>query len=64
MFLASFLGGILHEVSALSPAVGYFVSVGAANMKTSDIKFNYSLLLYILALVGVIILNFVLNIFS
>lgn len=65
MFLASFLEGILHEVSALSPAVGYFVSVGVANMKTrSDTKFNFSFLIYILALVGVIILNFVLNIFS
>lgn len=65
MFLASFLDGILHEVSALSPAVGYFVSVGVSNMKTrSDTKFNFSFLVYILALVGVIILNFVLNIFS
>lgn len=65
MFIASFLEGILHEVSALSPAVGYFVSVGVANMKTrSDSKFNFYFLIYILALVGVIILNFVLNIFS
>jgi len=63
MFLGSFLSGILHEVSALSPTVGYFVGIGVANMKVIRTKFNIEIILYILALIGVIFLNLFLNIF-
>lgn len=64
MFLGSFLSGILHEVSALGPTVGYFVGIGVANMKVIRPKFSIELILYIFALIGVIIANFVLNIFG
>ena len=64
MFLATLFTGVLHEVSALSPAVGYFVAIGIANMRVDNTRFNFSLILYILALIAVIILNFILNIFS
>ena len=64
MFLATLFTGILHEVSALSPAVGYFVAIGIANMRVDNTRFNFSLILYILALIAVIVLNFILNIFS
>jgi len=64
MFLGSFLTGILHEVSALSPTVGYFVAIGVANLKLNRPKINIEVILYILALIIVILLNFFLNIFS
>lgn len=63
MFLGSFLSGILHEVSALSPTIGYFVGIGVANMKLIRPKFNIEMILYIFALIAVIIANFILNIF-
>lgn len=64
MFLSSFLSGIIHEVCALAPTVGYFVGIGIANIKRDSSKNSLEYILYILALIGVIILNFVLNIFS
>jgi hypothetical protein len=33
-------------------------------MRVDNTRFNFSLILYILALIAVIILNFILNIFS
>lgn len=64
MFVSSFLTGVVHEVSALSPTVGYFVGVGMANMKSENRDKGFEMVLYILALIGVIILNFALNIFA
>lgn len=64
MFVSSFLTGVVHEVSALSPTVGYFVGVGMANMKSDKRENGFEMVLYILALIGVIILNFALNIFA
>lgn len=64
MFLSSFLSGVVHEVSVLSPAVGYFVGIGIANMKSTDTGKNWQLILYIFILIGITALNFVLNIFS
>ena len=64
MFISSFLTGIIHEVSALSPTVGYFVGIGMANIKSDKKENHWETLLYILALIGTIILNFVLNIFA
>ncbi len=64
MFLASFLTGILHEVSALAPTVGYFTGIGIANMKSGSSKSNFELLLYVIALFVIVILNFAFNIFA
>ncbi|HNW23159.1 MAG TPA: hypothetical protein PKH06_00105 [Candidatus Dojkabacteria bacterium] len=64
MFLGSFLSGILHEVSALGPTVGYFIGIGVANMKVIKPKFNIETLLYIFVLIAVIFLNFFLNILA
>jgi len=64
MFISSFLTGIIHEVSALSPTVGYFVGIGMANIKSDKKENHWETLSYILALIGAIILNFVLNIFA
>lgn len=64
MFLSSFLSGVVHEVSVLSPAVGYFVGIGIANMKSTDTGKGWQLILYILILIAVTGLNFFLNIFS
>ena len=64
MFISSFLTGIIHEVSALSPTVGYFVGIGMANIKSAKKENPWEILLYILALIGVLTLNFVLNIFA
>ena len=64
MFLGSFLSGIFHEVSALGPTVGYFIGIGVANMKVIKSKFNVEIILYILALIAVILLNFFLNILA
>lgn len=64
MFISSFLTGVIHEVSALSPTVGYFVGIGVANMKSNKSGNQFEMVLYILSLIGVIILNLVLNIFS
>lgn len=64
MFLSSFLSGVIHEVSALSPTVGYFVGIGVANMQVDKKNNKWEIFLYILALIGVVILNFFLNIFG
>jgi len=64
MFVSSFLTGVIHEVSALSPTVGYFVGIGMANIKNDKKENGWEIVLYILALIGVIILNFILNIFA
>lgn len=64
MFLGSFLSGILHEVSSLGPTVGYFVGIGVANMKVIRPKFNIEIILYIIAIIAVIFLNFFLNILA
>lgn len=64
MFVGSFLTGILHEVSALAPTVGYFVGIGVANLKISRPKVNIEVILYIFALIIVIFANFFFNIFS
>lgn len=63
MFLGSFLAGILHEVSALSPTIGYFVGIGVANMKLNRPRFSIEMILYVFALIAVIITNFIFNIF-
>ncbi len=62
MFLGTFLSGILHEVSALGPTIGYFVGIGVANMKVIKQRFSIEFILYIIALIIVIFLNFFLNI--
>ncbi len=64
MFISSFLTGVIHEVSALSPTVGYFVGIGMANMKSNKSGNRWDIILYILALIVVTILNFILNIFA
>lgn len=64
MYLASFLGGVLHEVSALSPTVGYFVGIGVANIKRSNSNYIFEMIMYVLALIAAIVLNFAFNIFS
>ena len=63
MFLGSFLSGIIHELSAIVPTVGYFVGIGVANMKSKKDSFNWEMFLYISALVIVILLNIYLNVF-
>lgn len=64
MFISSFLSGVVHEVSVLSPAVGYFAGIGIANMKSEQSNKNWQLLLYISILIGITLLDFILNIFS
>ena len=64
MFIASFLTGVIHEVSALSPTVGYFVGIGMANIESNKNGKQAEMVLYIIALVGVIFLNFMLNILA
>lgn len=64
MFLSSFLSGVIHEVSVLAPAVGYFAGIGIANMKSTDTNRNWQLVLYILILIAITLLNFRLNIFG
>ncbi|HBB64467.1 hypothetical protein A3K02_00205 [candidate division WS6 bacterium RIFOXYD1_FULL_33_8] len=64
MFIGSFLTGVLHELSALSPTVGYFAGIGIANMRSIDKSKNWEMLLYILALIIVIVVNIKLNVFS
>ncbi len=64
MFLGSFLGGIIYEAPALSSTVGYFVGIGVANMKIDRPKLNIEMVLYIVALIGVILANLFLNVFA
>jgi hypothetical protein len=64
MFIASFLTGVIHEVSALSPTVGYFVGIGMANIESNKNRNQFEMILYILALIGAIFLNFILNILA
>ncbi len=64
MFLGSFLAGIVHELSAIAPTVGYFAGIGIANIKSNKTGFNWEMLLYIFALIAVIFLNLFLNIFA
>jgi hypothetical protein len=64
MFLSSFLAGVVHEVSVLSPTVGYFASIGIANLKSTDTSKGWQLFLYIFILIGITLLNFALNIFA
>ncbi|MDX9739497.1 MAG: hypothetical protein RBT33_04060 [Candidatus Dojkabacteria bacterium] len=63
MFISSFLSGVIHEVSVLSPVVGYFVGIGIANMKGTNRSKNWELFLYISILIAVTLLNLRLNIF-
>ena len=63
MFISSFLSGVIHEVSVLSPVVGYFVGIGIANMKSTNKSKNWELFLYISILIAVTLLNLRLNIF-
>jgi len=64
LFVSSFLSGVVHEVSVLSPVVGYFVCIEIANMKsTSKIK-SLELFLYVLILIAIMLLNLRLNIFA
>lgn len=63
MFISSFLSGVLHEVSVLSPVVGYFAGIGIANMKSTNKNKNWELFLYISILIAVMLLNLRLNIF-
>lgn len=64
LFISSFLSGVVHEVSVLSPVVGYFVCIGIANMKSTSKVRNIELFLYILILIAVMLLNLRLNIFA
>jgi len=64
MFLGSFLAGIVHELSAIAPTVGYFAGIGIANIKSNKIGFNWEMIIYIFALITVIFLNLFLNIFA
>jgi len=63
MFLGSFLSGITHEVSVLGPVVGYFVGIGIANMKSTNVNKNIELLMYISILIAITCIIFRLNIF-
>ncbi len=63
MFISSFLSGVIHEVSVLSPVVGYFVGIGIANMKSTNKNKNWELFLYISILIAVTLFNLRLNIF-
>jgi len=58
------LGGIIYEAPALSSTVGYFVGIGVANMKIDRPKLNIEMVLYIVALIGVILANLFLNVFA
>jgi len=64
MFLGSFLAGIIHELSAVVPTVGYFVGIGIANIKGNKTIFSLEMIIYIIALIAVIFLNLFLNIFA
>jgi len=64
MFLGSFLAGIVHELSAIAPTVGYFAGIGIANMKGNKTGINWEIIIYIFALIVVIFLNLFLNIFA
>jgi hypothetical protein len=64
MFVSSFLSGVVHEISVLSPAVGYFAGIGIANIKSTDMNKSWQLHLYVSILIGITLFNFVLNIFS
>ncbi|OGC44020.1 hypothetical protein A2400_02125 [candidate division WS6 bacterium RIFOXYB1_FULL_33_14] len=64
MFLGSFLAGIVHELSAIVPTVGYFAGVGIANIKGDKTIFNWEIILYTFALIAVILLNLFLNVFA
>lgn len=63
MFLSSFLSSSTHEISVLSPVVGYFVGIGIANMKSTDTRKTLQLILYIFILIAITVINLNLNIF-
>jgi len=62
LFISSFLSGVLHELSALSPTVGYFVGIGVANIRGNKMNDKWEMFLYIVALIAVVFLNLFLNI--
>ncbi len=62
LFLSSFLSGVLHELSALSPTVGYFVGIGVANIRGNKMNDIWEMILYIIALIAVVFLNLFLNV--
>ncbi len=64
MFLGSFLVGIVHELSAIVPTVGYFVGIGIGNIKSNKTGFNWEMIIYISALIVVIFINLFLNMFA
>ena len=64
MFLGSFLTGVIHELSATVPTVGYFVGIGVANMKLNKINDNLEFILYSSVLIIIVLVNLYLNIFS
>lgn len=64
MFVSTFISGVLHEVSALAPVVGYFVGIGMANYKGGTNAKKWELVVYIIILILVILLNIRLNIFA
>ena len=64
MFLGSFLSGVIHELSAVVPTVGYFVGIGIANIKGNKSIINWEMIIYILTLIAVIFLNLFLNLFA
>lgn len=63
MFLSSFLAGVIHEVSVLSPVVGYFIGIGVANIKDTTKNKNFELFIYIFILIAITLLNLRFNIF-
>jgi hypothetical protein len=62
LFLSSFLSGVMHELSALSPTVGYFVGVGVAHMKRNKMDDKWEMFLYIVALIAIVFVNLFLNV--
>lgn len=65
IFLGTFLSGVIHEVSTIAPAVGYFAGIGIANLKSANSSAkNWELLLYFGLLIIAVLLTLQLNIFS
>jgi hypothetical protein len=64
VFVASFMSGVLHEVSALMPVVGYFAGMGIANIKSTNKNKNWEFVFYISLIIVSVFVNFWLNILA
>lgn len=63
LFLGTFISGFVHEVSTITPVVGYFAGVGIANLRNSNSK-AWEILLYFGIIIIALLLTFRLSIFS